>query len=194
MTKSNILSDQDKMNLQEWANDLNLDDEEKKGREVAQIRIIEAEKPNQESLDLSDLGLTSLPEMIGSLTWLKRFDLDKNRLQTFPKSFSELTLLESLDLSNNLLETLPESFGNLTSLEILILNDNRLEKLPDSMVSLTNLLMLYLPDNDEKFAGIFDYSSLMDVYFKEMKDNISPTVTTRDPVATKLNQSRQIQL
>jgi Leucine-rich repeat (LRR) protein len=56
------------------------------------------------SLDLSEIGISSLPSQIGKLKSLKQLNLKCNRLSTLP---DEITLLSEgieLQIDNNLLE------------------------------------------------------------------------------------------
>ena len=91
------------------------------------------------SLVINNTGLTTLPYSIGNLTDLEQLDLNKNKLNSLPDSIGNLTNLTELNLDNNKLEVLPNSIGNLRRLRYLYLYDNKLESLPDSIENLTNL-------------------------------------------------------
>ncbi|MGK7926074.1 MAG: leucine-rich repeat domain-containing protein, partial [Spirulina sp.] len=100
----------------------------------AERRIEAARQEEATELDLSDMGLTELPDAIGQLINLKILHLgegfgeeeQKNQLVTLPESLGNLTQLQTLFLQNNQLVTLPESFGNLTQLQTLSLHNNQL--------------------------------------------------------------------
>ena len=59
----------------------------------ARKRIAEARKANSTALDLRNIGLTSLPSEIGSLTALKHLHLDGNQLPSLPPEIGSLTTL-----------------------------------------------------------------------------------------------------
>ncbi len=98
-------------------------------------------------LDLSGLGLTSLPTEIGKLTNLAHLNLGNNQLTSLPPEIGQLTRLERLWLSNNQLTSLPKEIGNLTNLTVLVLANNQLTSLPEEIGQLTNLTLLSLNDN-----------------------------------------------
>jgi Leucine-rich repeat (LRR) protein len=105
------------------------------------------ELKNLQELDLSNKGLTRIPESIGELKNLKELVLSVNKLEKLPESFGKLTNLQKLGLSTNQLTSLPESIGNLTNLKELNLSSNPLKQLPESIGNLTNLEELHLLDN-----------------------------------------------
>lgn len=89
-------------------------------------------------LDLSGLGLTSLPNK-----WpdsLQRLRVEYNELTNLPESLP--TSLQDLDASNNQLTSLPENLP--TSLQSLIVTDNQLSSLPENLPdSLCDLKLQY---------------------------------------------------
>lgn len=99
------------------------------------------------SLDLSENQVTVLPEFIGNLTQLQSLKLSRNDLRELPERLGKLIQLQSLDIKNNRLAALPESFGNLTQLQLLNLLGNRLRTLPKSFSNLIQLQILDLSDN-----------------------------------------------
>ncbi|KAG6559491.1 E3 ubiquitin-protein ligase ipaH9.8 [Candidatus Rhabdochlamydia oedothoracis] len=103
----------------------------------------------KETLDLTNLNLTSLPDIFNNpcFNQLKHLDLSSNQLRTLPASFGELQALTNLDLSSNQLTTLPKSFGNLQALTQLCLSSNQLTTLPTSFGNLQALTHLYLYNN-----------------------------------------------
>ncbi len=144
--------------LKKWAqNDAN--------RQEAAKRILRCKNENDSSLDLSGLGLTSLPKVIGDLTHLESLNLNKNQLTALPETFGNLTRLKRLNLGYNQLTSLPETFGNLTHLESLNLNKNQLTALPETFGNLVSLTHLYLNDNQltslsEKFGNLVSLTEL----------------------------------
>ena len=98
-------------------------------------------------IGLRNCYLSNLPQSIGSLKFLKRFDLGYNQFTTLPESIGNITSLQNLNLDNNQLTTLPKSIGNLTSLTNLYLDDNQLTTLPESITELKALQQLNLGYN-----------------------------------------------
>lgn len=71
-----------------------------------EIRLKVAHQSNQ--LDLSDLGLTKIPEPVFELVDLVVLDLSANDLQDLPTPLASLTKLRHIDLDGNDLTALPE--------------------------------------------------------------------------------------
>ena len=96
------------------------------------------------TLDLSKLGISSLPPEIGQLTALTEIDLSDNQLSSLPPEIGQLTALTQLDLSRNQLSSLPPEIGQLAALTQLRLNGNRLSSLPPEIGQLKALVALHL--------------------------------------------------
>jgi hypothetical protein len=114
---------------------------------TARQRIERAAAHGEQSLNLSDMGLGSLPVEVAQLSELQALYLDRNRLTALPVEIGHLANLKKLDLHNNRLGTLPAEIGRLTSLTHLNLNDNRLSALPGEIGQLSSLERLDLQDN-----------------------------------------------
>ncbi|MDA0591602.1 MAG: hypothetical protein O3C17_26815, partial [Planctomycetota bacterium] len=67
----------------------------------AEQRIAEAAREKAAVLNLSGLGLTSVPPEIGQLARLTRLDLDNNQLTSVPPEIGQLARLTTLLLFNN---------------------------------------------------------------------------------------------
>lgn len=97
-------------------------------------RIEDAKKTRVTRLDLSGLGLETLPPEIGQLSSLQSLNLSGNQLATLPDSLGQLSSLQELYLHANRLATLPDSLIKLTSLRGLLLHDNPALKLPKAVL------------------------------------------------------------
>lgn len=98
--------------------------------DTALARIEETAQSGADRLDLSDLGLTTLPPEIGQLTHLRSLDIGHNALTTLPSEIGNLTQLVVLHAMDNALTSLPAEIGNLKNLCVLELGDNQLTDLP----------------------------------------------------------------
>ena len=128
-----------------------MDLDERESFRVALRRIEECRQARNWSmqLDLSGLGLTTLPPEIGELTTLRDLRLSDNRLMTLPPEIGRLTALTTLELRNNQFKTLPPQICELIALRMLDLSGNFLVTLLPEMVRLTALTELYLHFNWE---------------------------------------------
>ncbi|MFC1440517.1 COR domain-containing protein [Streptacidiphilus sp. N1-10] len=108
------------------------------------------------SLDLSSLGLESVPPEVWELTQLTALDLSSNklettpfegRLSTLPAEIGRLTRLTTLNVSFNGGMVLPPEIGELTQLTYLDLSHNGRLVLPAEIGKLTQLTTLYLTRN-----------------------------------------------
>jgi len=108
-------------------------------------------------LDLSSLGLTTLPPEIGSLSSLKKLNLSNKRLQFFPHTITdirrpnkklryvpykikELYYPQRLSPGFNKLQTLPSEIKNLSALQKLTLSNKNLKFLPHKIGAHRSLL------------------------------------------------------
>ena len=94
--------------------------------QIALERIREAERDGHTNLDLSGLGLRSLPPEIGKLTSLMALSLYANQLTAVPREIGKLTKMTELWLDNNRLTSLPPELASLTDLIGLDLDRNPL--------------------------------------------------------------------
>ncbi len=124
---------------------------------VALTRIEQARKTRATELNLSGLGLTELPELLGQLTQLQRLGLAGNQLTALPESLGQLTQLRELDLSKNQLTALPESLRQLKSLERLFLHGNNALTIPAGVLGPTFADVVREIAQPAKPSEIFEY-------------------------------------
>lgn len=115
-----------------------------------QLKNIEIQERIQDSyesaaLDLSNLGLTELPEQVYELTHLEMLilgdpkDLNPNRIGKLDRRIGGLDHLKRLRYSNNRLHQLPNLVPLLSGLEELDISYNNLEELPYQLFDMPNL-------------------------------------------------------
>ncbi|XP_078583792.1 uncharacterized protein LOC144866304 [Branchiostoma floridae x Branchiostoma japonicum] len=98
-------------------------------------------------LDLSNQGLTSIPEEVFDITDLDYLDVSNNKLTSIPEAIGRLQKLDHLDASGNTLTSLPQAIGSLQGLKSLYVHSNNLSELPDGLEALQRLEYLYVGDN-----------------------------------------------
>jgi Leucine-rich repeat (LRR) protein len=142
-------------------------------------RIAEAVRRGDLDLDLSGLGLASLPPEIGQLASLQSLHLADNRLASLPPEIGKIANLQSLDLSNNQLASLPPEIVQLAHLWWLDLSNNQLATLPREIGRLANLQWLYLASNqlDSLPPEIGRINRLQWLYLENNQlDNLPPEI------------------
>ncbi|CAK9833828.1 Leucine-rich repeat-containing protein 58 [Anthophora retusa] len=103
---------------------------------------------NLNSLDISNCGLTQLPDFLGdcplSCLVAKHNNLSNDSL---PKSFENLSGLRELNLSGNRLTDFPEQVLELTDLKYLYLGGNHISEISKDVWKLQRLLVLSMGSN-----------------------------------------------
>ncbi len=117
------------------------------GKAEASELIAACRAEGLDSLDLSRLGLATLPPELFRLTKLSKLNLGFNKIATLSPAIAELSELTDLNLGNNQLTTLPPEIGRLSRLRKLEVDNNRLGALPDEIGRLTRLSTLRLHAN-----------------------------------------------
>ncbi len=123
-------------------------DKEKRGLEGAKREISFAAREQSTYVDLSGIGLSSLPPELWQLTSIRTLVLAWNQLSRVPAEIGKLVELQDLYLHGNNLTTLPKEIGKLTKLRNLILTGNKLKTIPKEIGKLTELRSLELNDNE----------------------------------------------
>lgn len=113
----------------------------------AEEKIEQARRSGAKELDLRGMGLTGVPEALGTLTALQELWLHGNQLTSVPEALGKLTALQGLSLSNNQLTSVPEALGKLAQLQRLFLRNNHLVELPESLGQLSQMYCLDLHGN-----------------------------------------------
>jgi hypothetical protein len=102
---------------------------------------------NLQRLNLSNNKITEIPARLAVLKRLKTLDLSNNSIKQLLSRFFNLQNLQTLNLNHNQLKTLPKQIGKLTKLKRLLMNANQLASLPEELGSLPEILQLSLSEN-----------------------------------------------
>jgi internalin A len=123
--------------------------EDEPGWQEAVRRIKEAKRSFARELDLSQLGLTEVPDILTTLEDLKTLDLGGNFVSEVPDAHSlwNLIKLKNLVLANNQFAEIPDVIAKLAGLESLDLGYNQLTSFPDVMSQIERLMFLDLSGN-----------------------------------------------
>lgn len=89
-------------------------------------RVLDCYKNGDRRLDLSNLGMTKVPDVLAWLTGLKVLRLGGNPLNGIPDALQGMWLLEVLELYNNGIKEYPVWIGTLYGLEVVNLGGNPL--------------------------------------------------------------------
>jgi len=130
----------------------------------AQRRIKETLDESSGVLNLSRLGLTTVPEDLRGLNFTA-VDLSGNQITDLPNWLGELPGLVGLSLDGNRLTQVPEVISSLTGLTQLTLSANQLTQLPAWISNLVHLTRLHLAANQltELPAWISDLTHLTEL-------------------------------
>jgi Leucine-rich repeat (LRR) protein len=103
---------------------------------------------NSKRLDLSDQGLTKLPNYVFSRTDLEELVISNNRITgALQGEIRNLKNLRILRAGNNQMTGVAAEIGQLQNLEILDLSNNKITGLPNELANLKNLKTLNLSGN-----------------------------------------------
>lgn len=110
-------------------------------------RVRRARLKRSDSLDLSGLGLRSVPREIGELEGLVTLDVTDNLIDHLPTEIAQLPQIESLELDNNQLRTMPP-LDRMVKLSRISLVGNGMSKVPSAVWTVRSLKELYLGRNN----------------------------------------------
>ncbi|MGY8527169.1 leucine-rich repeat domain-containing protein [Paracidovorax citrulli] len=91
-------------------------------------RVLDCYTNGERSLDLSNLGMTNVPDVLAWLTGLKVLRLGGNPLNGIPYALQGMLLLEVLELYNNRIKEFPSWFRHLCRLRIVNIGGNRFRR------------------------------------------------------------------
>lgn len=118
------------------------------GLEAAEWRALVGVENNRiRTLNLGNLGLTSLPSSVEKLAFLRSLLLDGNPVASLPQELSALSGLQTLSLHGVALDTLPAIVTRLISLKYLDLGRTGLKAFPPALANLKGLEGLSLDSN-----------------------------------------------
>ncbi len=139
--------------LQKWVERAE-DSQESAARRAAAQHIAKAMNEDSQELNLSGLGLKTLPYEIAHLQRLQKLDASGNALTSIPKRFFSMPNLRELDLSRNQLTQLdfPENASG--RLEKLSIYKNQITELPPNLSALDNLTYLDISGNPLKTLAL----------------------------------------
>jgi len=128
------------------------------------------ERVTKHELDLSQLGLATLPNTIAlAPPDVTRLSLSHNRIREISPALAKLPLRQ-LFLDYNEMRAIPKTVFALSTLESLALNDNEISEVPDAIGDLTNLRELWLSDNplDDLPRGLLRLEKLRFLHLGEL--------------------------
>ena len=121
----------------------------------AKRRIVHCFDNSTTNLDLSGLGLSTLPDGIQYLKHLRGLNLKDNKMDSLPHSMGNLKQLEVLNLENNGIRSLSSCVADLSQLQELNLKNNKIDSLPYQIGQSGNLKRLRtLNLENNKFASL----------------------------------------
>lgn len=110
-------------------------------------KIRHAAETGQKRLDLTSMGLTTLPPELAGLDNLETLDLSGNALEDLPDFLAGMPGLKHLFLTKNRFVRWPGVVARMPGLEMISFKSNRLTRLPETGLLPAGLRWLILTDN-----------------------------------------------
>ncbi|CAF0892345.1 unnamed protein product [Adineta ricciae] len=114
---------------------------------IAKERIQDCFEQQSDSLDLSSLSLSTLPDAIGRMQHIQFLSLANNCFSELPEILVQLTDLKLLNLSYNTLVGIPDSIKLFEKLQFLNVSCNQLQKVSAELARLPHIETVLLPHN-----------------------------------------------
>ncbi len=139
--------------------------------DIALKRIAKCHKNSRLVLDLSHLGLTTVPSEIRQLSAVTVLNLNGNQLTALPREIGQLSALTKRHVNNNQLRALPPEIGKLSSLIYLDVGSNELTGIPPEIGQLSALTDLDVGVNELTVLPpeIGQLSALISLYLRDNK-------------------------
>ena len=138
--------------------------------EIAQQRIDECRRTRSTTLDLSELGLETIPEAVFELTWLEKLDvlgLGLGKIREIPLAIRQLTALTAFDCSGNQIRDL-SPLSHLLNLQSLDCSSNPITDLAP-ISQLLNLQSLSCRNN--QISDLSPISHLLNLQSLSCRNN-----------------------
>lgn len=133
-------------------------------------QISEATKKRSTVLTINDTDITKIPVRVCNLTFLKRLDLQRNKLKGIIP-LSRLENLEELILSYNLITQIPEEVKLIPRLKKLDFSHNDISKLPSFLAEITTLETLTIATNQLSHVDASVFNKMINLHELDISNN-----------------------
>ncbi|CAF1633130.1 unnamed protein product [Rotaria magnacalcarata] len=113
----------------------------------AKERIVDCFKQRLDSLNLSFLYLSTLPDVFDGMQHVHYLSIDNNYFSEIPWFLTKLTSLKRLNISSNVLSEVPDFIKEFKQLEFFNVESNQLKKVSEELGRLPKLRTLMLTHN-----------------------------------------------